>query len=201
MQSKLPPLPPAAVRWYPTVRVCARSTYQDAAHTRELRNIDSWFEASRVIVCLSHQCATPRETSVPCCRVAYFYFCVNFFVKGYVRRLQQRTCFELPMYYSSVDVKEQRTILNCVTSLGALASSVPVLSNILCQFAVVVLVIDQTFSSLTCSNFGFHHERAQGSLLSSEFYLYTLLKLYTYLTILAEVTFIVVLTFAAAVAV
>lgn len=35
--------------------------------------------------------------------------------------------------------------------------------------AVVVLVIDQTFSSLTCSNLGFHHERAQGNLLSRKF--------------------------------
>lgn len=78
------------------------------------------------------------------------------------------------MYYFSVDVKELHSILKCVTSLGALPSSVPVLSNILCQFAVVVPVVDQTFSSLTCSHFGFHHERAQGSLLSSEFYLYSL---------------------------
>lgn len=35
---------------------------------------------SRVIVRLSHQCATPREASVPCYRSAYFYFCVNFFL-------------------------------------------------------------------------------------------------------------------------
>lgn len=85
------------------------------------------------------------------------------------------------MHYFSVDVKELHSILTCVTSLGALRSSVPVLSNILCQFAVVVPVVDQTFSSLTCSNFGFHHERAQGSLLSSEL-ICIFFKFYVHLT-------------------
>lgn len=57
--------------------------------------------------------------------------------------------------------------------------------------AVVVLVIDQTFSSLSCSDLGFHHERAQGNLFSSEFLvrikLFIITTFISYLTLVAAV--------------